>query len=263
MPRYAANLNLQFNEVPMLERYARAAAAGFTHVEVLFPYNDGPQRVAEELQRHNLELVLFDADPGDFMGGDRGYLCQANQQERLERTFREATKLAQPLGCRRVNVLAGNVQDGVSWEDHRRTASEGLRRLAPLAEEAGVMLLVEALNANENPRYFLTNSKLGLELVREVASPALKFQYDAYHLQIMEGNLIETFTKNVADVGHVQIGDVPGRHEPGSGEINYANFLAAVDRSGYDGYIGLEYRPASDTEEGLDAWLPRSARANR
>jgi hydroxypyruvate isomerase len=263
MPRYAANLNLQFNEVPMPQRYARAAAAGFTHVEVLFPYNDGPQLVAQELQRHNLELVLFDADPGDFAGGDRGYLCQPDQQERLERTFCEATELAQQLGCRRVNVLAGNVQDGVSWEDHRRTASEGLRRLAPLAEDAGVTLLVEALNANENPRYFLTNSRLGLELVREVASPALKFQYDAYHLQIMEGNLIETFIKNVADIGHVQIGDVPARHEPGSGEINYANFLAAVDRSGYDGYIGLEYRPAGATEEGLDAWLPRSARANR
>jgi hydroxypyruvate isomerase len=263
MPRYAANLNLQFNELPMLERYARAAAAGFTHVEVLFPYNDGPERVAEELKRHSLELVLFDADPGDFASGDRGYLCQPDQQERLERTFREAVDLAQPLGCRRVNVLAGNLQDGVGWDDHRRTAASALQRLAPRAEQAGIMLLIEALNANENPRYFLTNSKLGLELVREVNSPALKFQYDAYHLQIMEGNLIDTFSMNVADIGHVQIGDVPGRHEPGSGEINYANFLAAVDRSGYDGYIGLEYRPAAGTEEGLDAWLPRSARANR
>jgi hydroxypyruvate isomerase len=263
MPRFAANLNLQFNEVPMLERYARAAAAGFTHVEVLFPYNDGPQRVAEELQRHDLELVLFDADPGDFIGGDRGYLCQPDQQERLDQTFRQAVELGQELGCRRINVLAGNVQDGVSWDDHRQTAVDGLRRLAPLAQEAGVTLLVEALNANENLRYFLTNSRLGFELVREVASPAVKFQYDAYHLQIMEGNLIDTFSKHVTDIGHVQIGDVPGRHEPGSGEINYANFLAAVDRSGYDGYIGLEYRPASDTEEGLDAWLPRSARANR
>ena len=263
MPRFAANLNLQFNEVPMLERYARAAAAGFSHVEVLFPYRDGVEQVAEQLERHNLELVLFDADPGDFAAGDRGYLCQVDQAGRLEQTFRDGVELARRLGCSRLNVLAGNVQEGVSWDDHRRTAAEGLRRLAPLAEQAGITLLIEALNSNENPRYFLTNSRLGFELVQEVGSPAVKFQYDAYHLQIMEGNLIETFTKNVGDIAHVQIGDVPGRHEPGSGEINYPNFFEAVDRSGYDGYIGLEYRPAGSTEEGLDAWLPRAARANR
>ena len=263
MPRYAANLNLQFNEVPMLDRYARAAAAGFTHVEVLFPYKDGPEQVAEELKRHELELVLFDADPGDFAAGDRGYLCQPGQQERLDRTFREGVDLARRLGCRRINLLAGNVQDDVSLENHRRTALDGLRRLAPLAEQAGVTLLIEALNVHENPRYFLTNSALGLDLVRQVGSPAVKFQYDAYHLQIMEGNLTETFTKNVADIAHLQIGEVPGRHEPGSGEVDYGYFLAAIDRSGYDGYVGLEYRPAGDTEEGLDAWLPRPARSNR
>jgi hydroxypyruvate isomerase len=263
MPRYAANLNLLFNEVPMLERYGRAAAAGFTHVEVLFPYKDGADRVAEELKRHNLELVLFDTEPGDFAGGDRGYLCQPGQGDYLEQTFRDAVELAGRLGCRRLNVLAGNLLDGVSRDDHRRAAAEGLKRLAPLAERAGIMLLIEALNAPANPRYFLTNSKLGFELVREVGSPAVKFQYDAYHLQVMEGNLIETVTKNMGDIGHVQIGDVPGRHEPGTGEVNYANFFAALDRSGYDGYVGLEYIPAGNTEEGLDAWLPRAARANR
>lgn len=263
MPRYAANLNLQFNEVPMFGRYAAAAAAGFTHVEVLFPYKDGADQVAQELERNDLELVLFDTEPGDFAGGERGYLCLPGEEERLERTFREGLELAKRLGCSRLNVLAGNVQDGVSWEEHRRAAVAGLRRLAPLAEKAGVLLLIEALNANANPRYFLTNSRLGFELVREAGSPAVKFQYDAYHLQIMEGNLIETATTNIADIGHVQIGDVPGRHEPGSGEINYPNFLAATDQAGYDGYIGLEYIPAAGTEEGLDAWLPRSARANR
>jgi hydroxypyruvate isomerase len=263
MPRFAANLSLQFNEVPMLERYGRAAAAGFTQVEVLFPYRDGTQQVVEQLRRHNLELVLFDTEPGDFAGGERGYLCVPSEQERLERTFREGLELAREFGCSRLNVLAGNLQEGVSWDEHRRVALENLRRLAPLAERAGVMLLIEALNAPANPRYFLTGSKLGLELVREVASPAVKFQYDAFHLQIMEGNLIETVTKNIADIGHVQIGDLPGRHEPGSGEINYPNFFAALDVSVYDGFVGLEYIPAGSTEEGLDAWLPRAARANR
>jgi hydroxypyruvate isomerase len=263
MPRFAANLNLQFNEVPMLERYARAAAAGFTQVEVLFPYRDGTDQVVEQLRRHKLELVLFDTEPGDFAGGERGFLCIPGQEALVEQSFRDGVALAARFGCRRLNVLAGNVQEGVSWEDHRRTAADNLRRLVPLAEQAGVMLLIEALNAPANPRYFLTSSKLGFELVREVGSSAVQFQYDAFHLQIMEGNLIETVTKNIADVGHVQIGDVPGRHEPGTGEINYPNFFAALDRAGYDGYVGLEYVPAGNTEEGLDAWLPREARANR
>src|SRR5262249_30874463 len=153
---------LQFNEVPMLDRYARAAAAGFTHVEVLFPYNDGPERVAEELKRHRLELILFDADPGDLAGGGRGDLCQPREEARLEQTFREAVELASGLGCRRVNVLAGNVQDGVSWDEHRRTAVAGLRQLAPIAQQAGVTILIEALNSFENPDYFLTTSSLGL-----------------------------------------------------------------------------------------------------
>src|SRR5919199_969176 len=186
MPRFAANLNLQFNEVPMLERYARAATAGFTHVEVLFPYKDGTERVLEELDRNRLVLVLFDADPGDFAGGDRGYLCVPGAEQRVEQTVRESLELAARFKCRLVNVLAGNVVDGVSWEDHHRTAVENLRRLVPLAERAGVTLLIEALNAFENPRYFVTTSKLGLELVRAAGSPALKFQYDAYHLQLME-----------------------------------------------------------------------------
>jgi hydroxypyruvate isomerase len=263
MPRFAANLNLQFNEAPMLERYARAAAAGFSHVEVLFPYKDGTEQVLEELRRNNLALVLFDADPGDFAGGERGYLCQPGQGERVEQTVREAIELADRFGCKLVNVLGGNMLDGVSREDHQRAAVEALRRIAPLAERAGLTLTIEALNAFENPRYFVTHSKIGLELVRAVGSPALKFQYDAYHLQLMEGNLINTVTQNIAEIAHVQIGEVPGRHEPGTGEIDFARFFAALDEAGYGGYVGLEYRPAGNTEEGLDAWLPRAARANR
>src|SRR5439155_5093733 len=152
--------------------------------------------VARELKRHQLELVLFDTEPGDFAGGERGYLCQPGQGDYLEQTFRAGLEVARQLGCTRLNVLAGNLVDGVSWDDHRRAAVAGLKRLAPIAEQAGVMLLIEALNAPANPRYFLTKSQLGLELVREVSSPAVKFQSDAYPLQIMEANLIQTSTNN-------------------------------------------------------------------
>lgn len=192
MPRFAANLNLLFADAPMLDRFARAEAAGFSHVEVLFPYRDGLDAVAERLARHHLKLVLFDAEPGKFAAGERGFLCHQGAGDRLEQQFRQALDVARRLDCQLINVLAGNV---------------------------------------------------------------------LFHLQQMEGNLIQTLTDNLADIAHIQIGDVPGRHEPGTGEINYPNLFAALDRLGYQGFVGLEYIPAGQTEAGLDAWLPRDQRA--
>ncbi|PYM57328.1 MAG: hydroxypyruvate isomerase, partial [Candidatus Rokuibacteriota bacterium] len=132
----------------------------------------------------------------------------------------------------------------------------------PLAGAAGITLLIEVLNTWESPRYFLDRSRLALEIVREVGAPNVRFQFDCYHIQRMEGQLIEGLTKHLEWIGHVQIADVPGRHEPGTGEVNYPNVLAALERAGYDGYVGLEYRPSGKTEESL-GWLPREARARR
>ncbi len=144
----------------------------------------------------------------------------------------------------------------------RRTAIENLRRAAPLARAAGITLMIEALNTWESPRYFLDRSRLGLEIVREAGEPNVRFQYDCYHMQRMEGQLIETMTKNLEWIGHVQIADVPGRHEPGTGEVHYPNVLRALEAAGYGGYVGLEYRPSATTEDSL-AWLPREARGRR
>jgi hydroxypyruvate isomerase len=262
MVRYAANLTMLFNEVAFLERFARAAAAGFRAVEFLFIHNVDREAVAQELRRHDLTLALFDPEGGDFPAGDRGYLCDPGRSEHCRQTIQTAIATARPLSCRRLNVLAGNRVDGASDAEMRRAAVETLRWAAPLAASAGITLLIEVLNTWESPRYFLDRSRLALDVVREVGAPNVRFQFDCYHLQRMEGQLIDGLVKNLEWIGHVQIADVPGRHEPGTGEVNYPNVLAALDRAGYDGYVGLEYRPSGVTEDSL-SWLPREARARR
>jgi hydroxypyruvate isomerase len=262
MIRYAANLTMLFNEVPFLERFERAAAAGFRAVEFLFIHTVDVGAVQRELERHALELVLFDPEGGDFAAGDRGYLCDPGRRDHLLATIQDAATVARRVGCRRLNVLAGNRPSGVSESVLRRTAVDNLRRAAPLARETGVTLLVEVLNRWESPRYFLDRLELGLDIVREVGEPNVRFQYDCYHIQRMEGQLIDGLVQNLTWIGHVQIADVPGRHEPGSGEIHYGNVLAALERAGYDGYVGLEYRPSAKSEDSL-SWLPREARARR
>jgi hydroxypyruvate isomerase len=262
MLRYAANLTMLFNDVPFVERFGRAAAAGFRAVEFLFAHNVDQAAVARELERHRLHLVLFDPEAGDFPAGDRGYLCDPARRDHLLRTVEDAIATARRLGCRRLNVLAGNRVDGVPDAEMRRTMVENLRQAAPLARAAGITLLIEALNTWESPRYFLDRSRLGLEIVREVGEPNVRFQYDCYHMQRMEGQLIETLTGSVEWIGHVQVADVPGRHEPGTGEINYPSVLGALEAAGYGGYVGLEYRPSGKTEDSL-AWLPAEVRGRQ
>ena len=262
MTRYAANLTMLFNEVPFLERFERAAAAGFRAVEFLFIHTVDPGAVERELKRHGLELVLFDPEGGDFAAGDRGYLCDPARRDHLLTTIEDAVKTARRVGCQRLNVLAGNRPTEVPDRVLRRTAVENLKRAAPLAREAGITLLIEMLNTWESPRYFLDRLELGLDIVREVGEENVRFQYDCYHVQRMEGQLIDGLVRNLAWIGHVQIADVPGRNEPGTGEVHYGNVLAALDKAGYEGYVGLEYRPSIKTEDSL-AWLPREARACR
>jgi hydroxypyruvate isomerase len=262
MLRYAANLTMLFNEVPFLERFGRAAAAGFGAVEFLFAHNVDQDGVERELRRHGLELVLFDPEGGDFPAGDRGYLCHPGRRDHLLKTIEDAIATARRFGCRRLNVLSGNRVDGVSDAEMRRIVVENLKAAAPLARAHGITLLIEALNTWESPRYFLDRSRLGLELVREVGEPNVRFQYDAYHMQRMEGELTTTLTRSLEWIGHVQIADVPGRHEPGTGEINYPHLLGALEAAGYAGYVGLEYRPSGKTEDSL-GWLPQEARGRR
>jgi len=261
--KLAANLSLLFAEYDVIDRFKKAAEAGFTHVEMLFPFDYDLDQVERELKDNGLTMILFDTESGDWAGGDRGYVCDPAKKERFYQSVKDALAIAPRLGTKRINALTGKIPAGLSFEQARATVVENLKRVAPLCEDADITLVTEALNTVQTPGFFLDTSKLGFGIVDEVGSPAVKFQYDIYHMQIMEGNLIDTITANVDKIDHIQIADVPGRHEPGTGEINYPNVLRAIDETGYGGFVALEYVPAGSTEAGLDAWLPREQRANR
>jgi hydroxypyruvate isomerase len=263
MMKLAANLSMLYTEVDVMDRFKKAAEAGFTHVEMLFPFHYDLDQIEKELKANGLTMILFDTDAGDFAGGERGYLCDPAQMDRFYQSVKDAVAIAPRLGTTLLNALAGKLPPGVSAERARMTVVENLKRAAPLCEDAGITLMSEGLNSVQTPGYFLDNSTLGFGIVDEVNSPAVKFQYDVYHMQIMEGNLIDTIKANVEKIAHIQIADVPGRHEPGTGEINYPNVLKAIDESGYQGYVALEYVPSGDTQAGLDAWLPKEQRAVR
>ena len=252
--RVAANLSMLFPELPVLDRFRAAAEAGFTRVELLFPWKHGAEAVERALKDRGLEMVLFDTDPGDFEAGERGYLCDPARRDRFQESVIDALRLAERLGVRRLNALAGKVPPGVSLADARKTAVDNLRRAAPRAEAAGVQLLVENLNTTDNPGYLVDRSALGFAIVEEVDHPAVRLQYDVYHATLMGDPVLQDLHSPL--VAHVQIADVPGRHEPGTGTIDWPAVWKALE--GYPGVVGLEYHPAGDTLAGLEAWLPRA-----
>jgi hydroxypyruvate isomerase len=258
--RYCANISILFPDKPFLDRFALAAAAGFSHVEFWFPYEYPVDRLRAELQSHGLRLVLFNLSPGDFAAGDRGLLCDPARRDDFRRALDSALGIARELECSRINVMVGLRRADLPREEQRECIVENLRRAAPQAREAGVILLIEALNHGDMPHWFLTTSSEAWTILRDVGEPNVKFEFDFYHLQLTEGNLTQNFLAHLGEIGHVQIADVPGRHQPGSGEINYPFILQVIANSGYRGFVGLEYKPSGSTEESL-AWLPRNKRA--
>ena len=215
----------------------------------------------EELNRLGLRMELFNMYPGDFAAGDRGLLVDPRRQDEFKSALARTLEYAQALNCPRVHAMVGNLPEELARDAACTSLVENLRYAAPLAAQAGVMLTIEALNRVEFPQFFLHRSDEAFAVLKEVNQPNVKFQFDFYHLQISEGNLSQTFRAHVAEVGHVQIADVPGRHQPGTGEINYPFVLRAIDETGYEGFVGLEYIPHGHTDEAL-AWLPRDARGH-
>ena len=254
MPRFAANLSTLFGEVEFLERFAAAAAAGFEAVEFLFPYAHEASRLAELLQAHQLQQVLFNLPPGDWAAGDRGLACHPDRAGEFQDGVGRAIAYASALGCPRLHCMAGLRPRGAAEAVVRDTY---LRNLALAARECarhGLTLLVEPINTRDMPGYYLTTTRQALEVIDEVGAPNLRLQFDAYHVQIMEGDLATRLQDHLASIGHVQIADNPGRHEPGTGEINYPFLFGHLDRLGYQGWVGCEYRPLAATVAGL-GWI--------
>ncbi|MCE8010617.1 hydroxypyruvate isomerase [Billgrantia desiderata] len=257
MPKFAANLSMLFTEEDFLDRFQAAAEAGFKGVEYLFPYDYSAVELKARLDEHGLTQVLHNLPAGDWGAGERGIACHPDRVEEFRAGVEKAIDYATVLGCKQVNCLAGIQPQGVSLEQARRTLVENLRYAAEKLEAAGILLLAEPINTRDIPGFFLNRTEQALAIFDEVGSPNLKLQYDIYHMQIMEGDLAPTIEKHLARIAHVQLADNPGRHEPGTGEIHYPFLFAYLDRLGYDGWIGCEYKPKTTTREGL-GWLDQA-----
>ncbi|MFL1454940.1 hydroxypyruvate isomerase [Marinobacter sp. GN3S48] len=254
MPKFAANLSMLFTEEDFLDRFQAAAAAGFSGVEYLFPYDYAAVDIKKRLDAHGLTQVLHNLPAGDWAAGERGIACHPDRVEEFREGVEKAIDYATVLGCKQLNCLSGIKPQGVSEEQARQTLVGNLRYAAEKLKAAGILLLAEPINTLDIPGFFLNRTEQALALFDEVGSDNLQLQYDIYHMQIMEGDLARTMETHLARIGHVQLADNPGRHEPGTGEINYPFLFAHLDRLGYQGWIGCEYKPAATTLEGL-GWL--------
>ena len=254
MPRFAANLTMLFTERPFMDRFAAAKAAGFDAVEYLFPYAYAKEDLAAALHTHGLTQVLHNLPAGHWDAGERGIACHPDRVAEFRDGVGQAIAYASALNCPQVNCLAGKLPAGVSHAQARATLVDNLGHAARRLKDAGIRLLIEPINPFDIPGFFLNRTDEALALIRDVGSDNLFVQYDIYHAQRVEGELAHTLQQHLAQIGHIQLADNPGRHEPGTGEINYAWLFRHIDAIGYCGHIGCEYKPQTTTTEGL-GWL--------
>lgn len=254
MPRFAANLTMLFNEHPFLDRFAAAARAGFTAVEFLFPYDYPAEEIRRRLDEHKLTLVLHNLPAGDWAAGERGIACLPDRVEEFRAGMVRAIEYATALGVKQLNCLAGKAPAGADPVALRATFIDNLRYAAGELKRAGLKLLIEPINTFDIPGFYLNRTAQALEIIDAVGADNLYVQYDIYHAQRMEGELAATISKNLARIAHIQLADNPGRNEPGTGEIAYGFLFAHLDKIGYTGWIGCEYKPATTTEAGL-GWM--------
>jgi hydroxypyruvate isomerase len=254
MPKFNANLSMMFNEVDFLERFGAAARVGFKAVEFLFPYAHDKDQLVELTRKHNLQVVLFNMPPGDWNAGDRGMACDPARKGEFQELVGKAIDYAIALGCRQLHCMAGLKPRGVNEEQMREAYIANLQFAGGEAAKHGVTVLIEAINTRDIPGFYLNTSRQAIDILHYVGLPNVRFQYDIYHMQIMEGDLAPTIEKHLDNIAHMQLADTPGRHEPGTGEINYEFLFRHIDKVGYQGWIGCEYRPATTTEAGL-GWV--------
>jgi hydroxypyruvate isomerase len=254
MPRFAANLSFLFTELEFFDRFKAARDAGFDGVEFMFPYPYAKQDLAEVLKANNLELVLHNLPAGNWEAGERGIGCHPNRTKEFQEGVQRAVDYAKDLGCRKINCLAGIRPAGVDFAEARETLINNLASAARILSEDGIQLLLEPVNTVDIPGFFVSTSGFGLELINAADPAKIGLQFDVYHTQVMEGDIARTIESNLKQIAHIQIADNPGRHEPGTGEINYPFLFAFLDRIGYRGWIGCEYKPSKDTQSSL-SWL--------
>lgn len=254
MLSFSANLSTLFTEVDFPDRFARAAGAGFRAVECQFPYAYPSDLLAEQLQRHELVQVLMNLPAGDWSKGDRGIACLPDRIGEFQEGVGRGIRYANALRCTRINCLAGIAPAGKRVDKLQETLVQNLRFAAGELHNHGITLLIEPLNSRDNPGFFLRTSLDALGIIQAVGSDNLRLQFDVYHTHIMEPDVLASLWRSIKQVGHVQIADDPGRHEPGTGTIDFASVFRALEEANYAGWIGCEYIPSGITEQSLE-WL--------
>ncbi len=254
MPRFAANLTMLFNEVAFLDRFELAALAGFRAVEFQFSYAYPAHDIRQRLDAHGLHLVLHNLPAGDWDAGERGIACHPDRIEEFRSDVAQGIAYAKALGVIQLNCLAGKALDGVPDDVLRHTLVANLRFAAQAFNDAGLRLLLEPINTFDIPGFYVNRTAQALSILDAVNADNTFLQYDIYHAQRMEGELAATLAQHLPRIGHIQLADNPGRHEPGTGEINFPFLFDHLDRLGYSGWIGCEYKPTTTTTAGLD-WV--------
>ena len=254
MVKLAANLSMLFNEVDFFDRFSAAREAGFKGVEYLFPYDFNKKDLVDALQSNNLTQVLHNLPPGNWDAGERGIAIMPDRVEEFREGVKQAIEYATALGCKQVNCLAGLAPEAADEEALKATFISNLSYAAKKLGENNIRLLIEPINTMDMPGFYLSTTAQALDILKAVGSDNLAIQYDIYHMQIMEGDLARTIQNNLSSIEHLQLADNPGRNEPGTGEINYPFLFSFLDKIGYKGWIGCEYKPAATTIEGL-GWL--------
>lgn len=254
MPKFSANLSFLYADLPFLDRFAAAAKDGFRAVEYVGPYGFPAEDVAAALKSNGLTQALFNLPAGNWDGGERGIGCLADRVVEFQAGVETAIRYAQALGCDKINCLAGIAPAGTTADERDAVLVANLKYAAPRLASAGIKLLLEPINLRDIPAFHVSTTHHAERLLDAVGSDNLFIQYDVYHTQVMQGDLVPTYARLKDRIGHVQIADNPGRNEPGTGEINYGFVLSELDRLGYDGWVGCEYKPKAGTSAGL-GWM--------
>ncbi|MGI9129979.1 MAG: 2-oxo-tetronate isomerase [Roseomonas sp.] len=256
MPRFAANLSMMFNEVPFLDRFALAAKAGFKGVEFLFPYEHKAAEIAARLKDNGLQQVLFNAPAGDFAKGERGMAAIPGKQAAFRDSIKLALEYAAALACPRLHIMAGLKPEGVAHDTLTAVYGANLAYAAEECAKAGVKPIIEPINHRDIPGFFLNTTDQAAAIIAAIGPEKLGMQFDLYHCQITEGDVVKRVEKHLPLIAHMQVADTPGRHEPGTGEVNWPFVFKTIDALGFRGWIGCEYRPAGETLAGLSWFAP-------
>ena len=254
MLKFASNLTMLFTEVPFMDRFAAAKEAGFSAVEYLFPYDYKPGDLRAQLQKNGLKQVLFNLPSGDWSKGDRGIAANPDRVNEFQAGVVRAIEYALELGVPQLNCLAGKIVTGLNDNQHWTTLINNVRYAAEHLQKKNLRLVIEAINHFDIPGFYLNRTDQAMKLIEEIGMPNVFMQYDVYHAQREEGELMATISKHITKIGHIQIADNPGRHQPGTGEINFPFIFRELEKLGYQGYIGLEYVPAPNSKASLN-WI--------